>query len=55
MCRVFFEVNGPPQTIVVGKTGAAGAKQAVEKADRANPGHVGAPMPGLILNLIILK
>ncbi len=51
LCRVFFEVNGQPQTIIVSKTGAAGAKQAVEKADRNNPCHVGAPMPGLVLNV----
>lgn len=51
MCRVFFEVNGQPQTVVVGKHGIDGARPAAEKADSANPGHVGAPMPGLVLKV----
>lgn len=51
MCRVFFEVNGQPQTVIVSKTGMVGAKHVAEKADRSNPAHVGAPMPGLVLSV----
>ena len=49
MVRVFFELNGQPRTIKVpdrshGATGAAARR----KADPANEVHVGAPVPGVI-------
>jgi pyruvate carboxylase len=47
--RVFFEVNGAPLTIVVRDESIAGAERKAEKADPANPGHVAAPMPGLVV------
>ncbi len=49
MVRVFFELNGQPRSIAVpdrlhGATGAATRA----KADPDLPGHVGAPMPGVV-------
>jgi len=49
MRRVFFEVNGQPLTILVKDEGLAAADRKVEKADPGNPGHVPAPMPGLVV------
>jgi pyruvate carboxylase len=49
MRRAFFEVNGQPLTILVKDEGLAAAERKVEKADPMNPGHVPAPMPGLVV------
>ena len=50
MRRVFFEVNGAPLTILVKDESIAGAaERKTEKADPNNPGHVAAPMPGLVV------
>ncbi len=50
MRRVFFEVNGAPLTILVKDESIAGAaERKTEKADPSNPGHVAAPMPGLVV------
>jgi pyruvate carboxylase len=48
---LIFELNGEARTITVrdqtaGKSGALRAK-----ADRGNPGHVGAPMPGKVIKV----
>ncbi len=54
MKRVFFELNGQPRSIAVpdrlhGATGVA----ARAKADPANAGEVGAPMPGVVSTVAI--
>ncbi|SDK69398.1 pyruvate carboxylase [Paracoccus chinensis] len=46
--RVFFELNGQPRTVRVPNRGAKGVTAARPKADGANPGHLGAPMPGVV-------
>jgi pyruvate carboxylase len=51
MRRVFFEVNGAPLTILVRDESIAGAARTAEKADPDNPGHVAAPMPGLVVSV----
>jgi len=51
MCRVFFEVNGQPQTVIIHDTRVAYETHGAEKADDANPGHVAAPMPGLVVDV----
>ena len=51
MCRVFFEVNGQPQTVIIQDTRVSHEVHGAEKADDANPGHVAAPMPGLVVNV----
>ncbi|MEO0823313.1 MAG: pyruvate carboxylase subunit B, partial [Pseudomonadota bacterium] len=46
--RLFFELNGQPRTIRVADLRSAAAQKTAEKADESNPGHVAAPMPGII-------
>ena len=53
LVRVFFELNGQPRKITVpDRSIAAGIKQA-PKAQDGNPGHVPAPMPGIIANVVV--
>ena len=47
-CTVFFELNGQPRTVRVADRSAAAAVTALPKAEEGNPGHVGAPMPGMV-------
>jgi pyruvate carboxylase len=49
--RVFFELNGQPRTIRVPDRSAAGVAAKRPKADPANEGHVGAPMPGVVASV----
>ncbi|MGF1551751.1 MAG: pyruvate carboxylase [Paracoccaceae bacterium] len=46
--KVFFELNGQPRTIRIDDRHIAATTAKREKADEANPGHVAAPMPGLV-------
>jgi pyruvate carboxylase len=48
---LFFELNGEARTITVRDQAAAQAGTARVKADRGNPSHVGAPMPGKVLKV----
>ena len=49
--KVFFELNGQPRQVRVPNRTATGAQAARPKADAANPGHVGAPMPGVVASV----
>ena len=49
--KVFFELNGQPRQVRVPNRSATGAQAARPKADAANPGHVGAPMPGVVASV----
>ena len=49
MRRVFFELNGQPQTVIVRDDNLSYEVHQNEKADPANPGHLAAPMPGLVV------
>lgn len=51
--RVFFEVNGQPRTARIDKTGAAATTKLRSKADPANLNHVGAPMPGMVVTVVV--
>jgi pyruvate carboxylase len=51
--RVFFEMNGQPRTVRVPNRKVAGATQTRPKADPANEGHVGAPMPGVVATVAV--
>ena len=55
MCRVFFEVNGQPQTVIIPDTRVVHEVQRAEKADDGNPGHIGAPMPGLVVSVAVSR
>ena len=50
-CTVFFELNGQPRTVRVADSNAAAAGMALPKAEEGNPGHVGAPMPGMVVKV----
>jgi pyruvate carboxylase len=48
---VFFELNGQPREVLVVDKALAGEAQRHPKAEAGNPRHVGAPMPGLVVNV----
>jgi pyruvate carboxylase len=50
--KVFFELNGQPRAVRVHKAGL-GAVKAKPKAEEANPKHVGAPMPGMVVTVAV--
>jgi pyruvate carboxylase len=45
---VFFEINGQPREVDVRDRSLQSSIAARAKADPANPGQVGAPLPGLV-------
>ena len=49
MRRVFFELNGQPQTVIVRDNNLSYDVHRNERADPANPCHLAAPMPGLVV------
>lgn len=51
MRQVFFDVNGVPISIDVPDRSSSEGQAQREKADKSNPGSVGAPMPGQILSV----
>ncbi len=51
--KVFFELNGQPRSIRVANRKAAATTARRAKAQVNNPAHVGAPMPGVITNVIV--
>jgi pyruvate carboxylase len=51
--KVFFELNGQPRSIRVPNRKAGGGAAARPKADPSNPGHVGAPMPGVVASVAV--
>jgi pyruvate carboxylase len=51
--RVFFEINGQPSSVQVQDRSSDSAHHENEKADSANPNHVGAPMPGVISTIAV--
>ncbi|MBC9245372.1 pyruvate carboxylase [Paracoccus sp. 11-3] len=51
--KVFFELNGQPRSVRVPNRKATGAVAARPKADLANAGHIGAPMPGVVASVAV--
>ena len=51
--KVFFELNGQPRVIRVPNRAVKAKTAAKPKADPANAGHVGAPMPGSIAGVAV--
>ncbi|MFL5299059.1 MAG: biotin/lipoyl-containing protein, partial [Anaeromyxobacteraceae bacterium] len=49
--EVFFELNGEGRSVIVRDQSAAKDDAARAKADKANPKHLGAPMPGKVLKV----
>jgi pyruvate carboxylase len=50
---VFFELNGQPREIEVLDRSLASAVRETPKADPADPEHIGAPLPGLVVGVTI--
>ena len=51
--RVFFELNGQPRAVRVADSKVKAERPARPKAEPGNPGHVAAPMPGLIASVAV--
>jgi len=49
--EVFFELNGSPRGILITDKTAATTILTRERADTANPGSIGAPMSGVVIEL----
>lgn len=50
---VFFELNGQPREVTVDDRSLASSVATRVKADAADPKHVGAPMPGVVVSVAI--
>jgi pyruvate carboxylase len=50
---VFFELNGQPRAIKVGDGSKVQTRAPQPKAERDNPRHLGAPMPGVITQIAV--
>jgi pyruvate carboxylase len=50
---VFFELNGQPREAVVQDRALGGKTAARKKAEAGNPLHVGSPMPGLVVRVLV--
>ena len=50
---VFFELNGQPRSIKVGDGASAQLRPPQPKAERNNLRHLGAPMPGVITQIVV--
>jgi pyruvate carboxylase len=51
--QVFFELNGQPREVLVQDQSLAPKEQVHPKAEPQNPSHVGAPMPGLVVSVLV--
>ncbi|THD73298.1 pyruvate carboxylase [Thalassobius vesicularis] len=51
--KVFFELNGQPRVIRVPNRLIKATTAARPKADAGNPGHIGAPMPGVVASVAV--
>ncbi len=50
---VFFELNGQPREVEVTDRSLASSVRETPKADPADPNHVGAPLPGLVVGVAV--
>ena len=53
--RVFFELNGQPRIVRVADRAVADTVVRRRKAEDGNPGHVPAPMPGMVASVAVAK
>ena len=51
--RVFFELNGQPRSVKIENREVSATVARRPKADPANPGHVPAPMPGVVASVAV--
>jgi pyruvate carboxylase len=50
---VFFELNGQPREVLVADRSLGGKTARHPKSETGNPLHVGAPMPGLVVRVMV--
>ena len=50
---LFFELNGQPREVVVQDRSLGASTKARRKAEPGNPLHVAAPMPGLVVRVLV--
>jgi pyruvate carboxylase len=50
---VFFELNGQPREVNIRDRALQVTSEAREKADPGQPGHVGAPIPGVVSSIAV--
>lgn len=50
---IYFELNGQPREIVIRDRSAKNSVAQRVKADRGNPNHIGASMPGKVLRILV--
>ncbi len=50
---IFFELNGQPREVLVQDKSLSADAVTVPKAEPSNPLHVGAPMPGLVVRVMV--
>ncbi|MBF0191135.1 MAG: pyruvate carboxylase [Magnetococcales bacterium] len=55
MVKVFFEVNGQPRSIQIQNRSQVGQKRATPKAKDGDPNQVGAPIPGAVGVIAVIK
>jgi pyruvate carboxylase len=51
--KVFFELNGQPRVIRVANRLVKATTRSRPKAEPGNPGHIGAPMPGVVATVAV--
>ena len=51
--QVFFELNGQPREVMVLDRSLAAEVRTHPKAEAGNPRHVAAPMPGLVVSVVV--
>lgn len=51
--KVFFELDGQPRLARIAKAGVVAAGRSHPRCGDANPGHVGAPMPGAVVTVAV--
>ncbi|WP_373974733.1 pyruvate carboxylase [Chitinibacter sp. SCUT-21] len=55
--KIFFELNGQPRTVRIAKAATEGkaavASASHQRAEAGNPAHIGAPMPGMVVNVAV--
>jgi pyruvate carboxylase len=50
---VFFELNGQPREVIVADKSLASKVASRPKAEPGNPLHVGSPMPGVVVRVLV--
>ncbi|HEY7746425.1 MAG TPA: pyruvate carboxylase, partial [Desulfuromonadales bacterium] len=51
--NIYFELNGEPRQVTVKDLSVKSEFTANQKADKANPKHIGAPMPGKVFKILV--